>query len=184
MPRTSCGPSFRRVESDLAFDSKGVAGESELSGEGVKRDAFAASQYFFRTAGCEKFNFGGDDLNQARYQQIFGGSAACCASMGPTRGCEPQAALARYKVAHRITPLLERACIAGRGSACFMLASFASGETIFKVGHVEPARAIDEAERAVLRELRWWTADEIEASPVPVYPPDLAGAVRRLATRS
>lgn len=43
---------------------------------------------------------------------------------------------------------------------------------------------VDEAERAVLRELRWWTADEIEASPVPVYPPDLAGAVRRLATRS
>jgi 8-oxo-dGTP pyrophosphatase MutT (NUDIX family) len=39
---------------------------------------------------------------------------------------------------------------------------------------------VDEQERSVLRELRWWTADEIEASPVPVYPPDLATAVRRL----
>lgn len=39
---------------------------------------------------------------------------------------------------------------------------------------------VDEAERAVLREWRWWTADEIEASPDPVYPPDLAAVVRRL----
>lgn len=120
------------------------------SGEGVKRDAFEASHYFQYTAGCEKFDFGGDELNQARSQQIFGGSAACCASMGPTRGCEPEAALARYKVAHRITPLLERACSSGRGTACFMLATFANGETIFKVGHVEPTRAIAEAERDAL----------------------------------
>jgi 8-oxo-dGTP diphosphatase len=39
---------------------------------------------------------------------------------------------------------------------------------------------VDEAERSVLREWRWWTADEIEASPDPVYPPDLAAVVRRL----
>ena len=39
---------------------------------------------------------------------------------------------------------------------------------------------VDDEERAVLRELRWWTADAIEASPDPVYPPDLAAVVRRL----
>jgi 8-oxo-dGTP pyrophosphatase MutT (NUDIX family) len=54
----------------------------------------------------------------------------------------------------------------------FYLAHFAGG-TITLGG-------VDDAERSVLRELRWWTADEIEASPDPVYPPDLAAVVRRL----
>lgn len=120
------------------------------SGEGVKRDAFTASQYFLYTSGCENFGFGGDELHQARDQSVFFGMAACCGSMGVPRGCEAQAALARYKVAHRITPLLERACASGRGTACFMLANFANGETIFHVGHVEPTHVIDGAERDAL----------------------------------
>jgi len=52
----------------------------------------------------------------------------------------------------------------------FFLARFAGGAV--SLG------GVDEAERAVLRELRWWTADEIAASTDPVYPPDLAAVVR------
>lgn len=40
---------------------------------------------------------------------------------------------------------------------------------------------VDEAERTVLREWRWWTVDEIAASADPIYPPDIAVVVRRLA---
>ena len=36
-----------------------------------------------------------------------------------------------------------------------------------------------EAERKAMRELRWWTADEIEASTETIFPPDLAVLVRR-----
>lgn len=57
----------------------------------------------------------------------------------------------------------------------FYLAHFAGGSISLS--------GIDEEERSVLRELRWWTADEIEASPDPVYPPDLAAAVRRLGDK-
>jgi ADP-ribose pyrophosphatase YjhB (NUDIX family) len=37
-----------------------------------------------------------------------------------------------------------------------------------------------EAERAAMRELRWWTIDELERSSETVFPPDLAEALRRL----
>ncbi|WBO24251.1 NUDIX hydrolase [Sphingomonas abietis] len=39
---------------------------------------------------------------------------------------------------------------------------------------------VDEAERTALKELRWWSAEAIDASAQPVYPPDLADVVRRL----
>lgn len=42
---------------------------------------------------------------------------------------------------------------------------------------------VDAEERSVLKEVCWWTADEIEAAADPVYPPDLAGVVRRLLAR-
>ena len=41
---------------------------------------------------------------------------------------------------------------------------------------------VDETERSVLRELRWWSAAEIEATGEAVYPPDLAGIVRDLTS--
>ncbi|WP_308408628.1 endonuclease domain-containing protein [Streptomyces sp. AC627_RSS907] len=57
-PRTSCAPSFKRVESDLTFGSKDSAGELGLSQEGVKRcsrcrrykprAAFASSAAYYR----------------------------------------------------------------------------------------------------------------------------------------
>jgi len=38
---------------------------------------------------------------------------------------------------------------------------------------------IDETERAALREMRWWTADEIARAAQPVFPADLAALVRK-----
>jgi 8-oxo-dGTP diphosphatase len=55
----------------------------------------------------------------------------------------------------------------------FYLAHFPGGEITLD--------GVDEHERCVLKEVRWWTPEEIEATAVPVYPPDLADAVRRLA---
>lgn len=40
---------------------------------------------------------------------------------------------------------------------------------------------LNEAERQVMREIRWWTADEIAASAEPVFPDGLADVVRRVA---
>jgi 8-oxo-dGTP pyrophosphatase MutT (NUDIX family) len=57
----------------------------------------------------------------------------------------------------------------------FYLAHFAGGPITLG--------GIDEDERSVLKEVRWWTPDEIDASTDPVYPPDLADAVRRLGRR-
>jgi hypothetical protein len=36
------------------------------------------------------------------------------------------------------------------------------------------------AERAAMKELKWWTIEEIERSPETVFPPDLAKVLRRL----
>jgi 8-oxo-dGTP pyrophosphatase MutT (NUDIX family) len=38
-----------------------------------------------------------------------------------------------------------------------------------------------EAERKAMRELRWWSADEIDASDETIFPPCLGQLVRRLA---
>jgi 8-oxo-dGTP pyrophosphatase MutT (NUDIX family) len=39
---------------------------------------------------------------------------------------------------------------------------------------------LDEAERQVMRAIRWWTADEIAASNEAIFPPDLAELIRRV----
>ena len=54
----------------------------------------------------------------------------------------------------------------------FYLARFAGGP--ISLG------GVDEAERSVLQDWRWWSAAEIEASIDPIYPPDLASVVRAL----
>ncbi len=40
---------------------------------------------------------------------------------------------------------------------------------------------VDDAERRVMRAIRWWTADEIAASAESIFPPELAEVVRRAA---
>jgi ADP-ribose pyrophosphatase YjhB (NUDIX family) len=40
---------------------------------------------------------------------------------------------------------------------------------------------LDEAERRVMSDIRWWTADEIAASLEAIFPADLAEVVRRVA---
>lgn len=40
---------------------------------------------------------------------------------------------------------------------------------------------LNEAERQVMRDMRWWTADEIAASAEAVFPAGLAEVLRRLA---
>ena len=39
---------------------------------------------------------------------------------------------------------------------------------------------VDSTERSVLKEVRWWSADEIDASIDPVYPADLSDVLRRV----
>ena len=41
---------------------------------------------------------------------------------------------------------------------------------------------VTDEERQAMRGARWWTADEITCSPDPIFPPDLADLVRRVAS--
>lgn len=41
---------------------------------------------------------------------------------------------------------------------------------------------VDEAERQVMRAIRWWSADEIAGSTEAIFPPDLAEVIRRVGS--
>ncbi|MDE1170365.1 MAG: NUDIX domain-containing protein [Verrucomicrobium sp.] len=58
-------------------------------------------------------------------------------------------------------------------------------DDVFFLGRCAPEAPVlsapTEAERAVLQDLRWWTAEELAQTPEPVFPADLPAALRRLA---
>lgn len=107
------------------------------SGEGVKRDPTRAFDYFSRASGCESFGFAAMDSASTALHQLDQELVACCASRGCAPGCDALCAQASQHVERELTPILSRACSAGRGTGCFMLALLYRGEYVAHVGMVK-----------------------------------------------
>jgi len=115
------------------------------SGEGVPRNPQRAFRFLERGAKCG-FSFHAQELVQAEAHGIGGESVGCCSARGCEAGCEADCAKAMDMVTRGIAGPLERACQAGRGVACYMLADAVRGEYVAMVGHFQlPSSSSEEA---------------------------------------
>lgn len=123
------------------------------SGEGVPKDPSLAFRYLSRARGCGNMGFNANDMSHTEEHALYEGFAACCAGIGCARGCETACAEAIDRVTHELLPPLEKACTAGRGTACYLLAYLHYGEYIAQVGSVTASMLPEEERLATTKKL-------------------------------
>lgn len=114
-----------------------------LSGEGTPRDFPRADALFRRSLRSathnQRLDLGGCDDGASTWAHgIDSRSSACCGAMrGCPTGCEARCREAATELQTRIVGPLDRACAAGKGAACHVLASaFSLGAVVEGIGEV------------------------------------------------